>query len=71
MQQRVALARALAPKADCLILDEPFKAMDDALRRRIIALVNKTDAAILLVTHDEEEAALLGCQILPLSSAED
>lgn len=70
MQQRVALARALAPKADCLILDEPFKAMDDALRRRIIALVNKTDAAILLVTHDEEEAALLGCQILPLSSAE-
>lgn len=64
MQQRVALARALAAEGDLLILDEPFKAMDEALRDQIIALTAKTDAAILLVTHEEEEAAALNCEII-------
>lgn len=66
MQQRVALARALALDGDCLILDEPFKAMDEALRRQVIGLVNQTGAAILLVTHDEQEAESLKCGILHL-----
>ena len=66
MQQRVAIARALAMEADCLILDEPFKAMDEALRWKLLELVNKTDGAILLVTHEEEEARQLGCDILRL-----
>lgn len=66
MQQRVAIARALAMEADCLILDEPFKAMDEALRWKILELVNGTDAAILLVTHEEEEARQLSCDILRL-----
>ena len=67
MQQRVAIARALALEGDCLILDEPFKAMDDALRWQILELVNQTTGAILLVTHDEQEAIALGCEILRLS----
>ena len=66
MQQRVALARALAVEADCLVLDEPFKAMDETLRRNVIELVNQSNASILLVTHDAEEAALLECEILHL-----
>ena len=66
MQQRVALARALAFGGDLLILDEPFKAMDDALRFQVIAQVARTKAAILLVTHDEAEADALGCQIMRL-----
>ena len=66
MQQRVALARALAAEGDLLVLDEPFKAMDEALREQIIALVGKTKAAVLLVTHEEAEAAALGCEILRL-----
>ena len=66
MQQRVALARALAVQADLLILDEPFKAMDEALRDQVIALVAQTNAAILLVTHEEEEAQALGCKIITL-----
>ena len=53
-------------EADCLILDEPFKAMDEALRWHTLELVNKTDGAILLVTHEEEEARQLGCDILRL-----
>ena len=64
MQQRVAIARALAWDADLLILDEPFKAMDEQLRRRIMSLVNDTKAAILLVTHEEAEANALGCEII-------
>ena len=64
MQQRVALARAMAVEGSLLILDEPFKAMDEDLRAQVIAQVGKTDAAILLVTHEREEAAALGCEIL-------
>lgn len=66
MQQRVAVARALAADGDLLILDEPFKAMDEALREQIIARVADTKAAILLVTHEESEAEMLGCEIIRL-----
>ena len=66
MQQRVALARALAVEADLLILDEPFKAMDEALRDRVMETVNQTPAAILLVTHDEAEAKALGWEIVKM-----
>ena len=64
MQQRVAIARALAAEGGLLILDEPFKAMDEALREKIIARVGETKAAILLVTHEEAEARQLGCEII-------
>lgn len=64
MQQRAALARAMAFGGDLLILDEPFKAMDEALRFQVIAQTAQTTAAILLVTHEEAEAAALNCEIL-------
>ena len=65
MQQRVALARAMAYDADLLLLDEPFKAMDDALRRSVMQTVADAagDAAVLLVTHSAEEAEALGCTV--------
>ena len=66
MQQRVSVARALAAEGDLLILDEPFKAMDEVLQEQVIELVNRTDAAILLVTHEESEAKALGCKIIRL-----
>lgn len=66
MQQRVAIARALAMDADLLVLDEPFKAMDEVLRNQVIELVSQTNATILLVTHEEEEAKALGCEIIRL-----
>ena len=64
MQQRVALARALAVEGDLLVLDEPFKGLDETLRENMMELVKKTNTAILLVTHEEEEAAALGCDII-------
>ena len=64
MQQRLALARAMAVEGDVLILAEPFKAMDEALRASVMAQIAQTQAAILLVTHDEGEAKALGCEIM-------
>ena len=66
MQQRVALARALAAKGNFLVLDEPFKALDDNLRQQVICQTAETDSAILLVTHDETEAEALGCKVIRL-----
>ena len=66
MQQRVAIARALAADPDLLVLDEPFKGLDEALRQRVLQTVNETKAAVLLVTHEEWEAEALGCTILRL-----
>ena len=66
MQKRVAIARALAASPSLLVLDEPFKAMDSALRERVMGLTAETAkaAAILLATHSEDEARALGCTVL-------
>ena len=70
MQQRVALARALALRSDLLILDEPFKGLDEELRRQVLEKTAQSAAAILLVTHDREEAEALGCRIHLLANSE-
>ncbi len=66
MKQRVAIARALAYGGDALLLDEPLKGLDQALKRQTAALIleNSRDKALLLATHDREEAALLADRIL-------
>ena len=66
MQQRVSIARALAAKPELLVMDEPFKAMDDALRARVLRVTADAlgDAALLLITHSEREAYALGCRVL-------
>lgn len=62
-EQRVALARALAARADVLLLDEPFSALDPSVRAEMHALLIELRAAVeptlLLVTHDRHEAAVL------------
>ena len=59
-QTRVALARALAIKPAIVLLDEPFSALDAALRgdlrTDVIDLLRKSNATAILVTHDREEA---------------
>lgn len=66
MQQRLAIARALAREPELLVLDEPFKAMDEALHMLVLNLMREAmgGAALLLATHSEEEARALDCRIL-------
>lgn len=66
-RQRAALARALAPAPQLLILDEPFSALNEALRRELWSLLKELQRAYevstLMVTHDLEEAFSLGDNI--------
>ncbi len=66
MQQRVSIARALAYRPELLVLDEPFRGLDEDLRRRVSHLISDSaqSASVLLATHSAEEAAALGCRIL-------
>ena len=73
MHRRVALLRALLAAWDFLALDEPFKGLDRATRDDIIRETRARVAGrtVLLVTHDPEEAELMGADVTTLPSAEE
>ena len=66
MKRRVALARALTFDSNALLLDEPFKGMDEDLTARAADLVRKQDKLTIVSTHSEAEAEALGAEILRL-----
>lgn len=69
--QRVALARALAPEPALVLLDEPFAALDTALRASVREQVREAIRAVgataLLVTHDQEEALSVADEVAILT----
>lgn len=71
MRQRVAFLRALATDRELLCLDEPFGALDaitrEELRAWLAELLDARPRSVLLVTHDVEEAVLLGDRVAVLS----
>ncbi|KXF90674.1 ABC transporter ATP-binding protein [Phaeobacter inhibens] len=71
-QQRVALARALAPKPRIMLMDEPFSGLDnrlrDGIRDETLTLLKEEDAAVLLVTHEPEEAMRMADEIALMRS---
>jgi NitT/TauT family transport system ATP-binding protein len=72
MKQRVAIARALAMEPKVLLMDEPFASLDiqtrDLLHEELVGIHKATGRTILFVTHNINEAILLGDRVIVLSS---
>ena len=68
MKRRVAIVRALLPMSDIVFLDEPFKGLDEELKKRVIHYVKEEviGKTVILVTHDKEEAEALSAEYLYL-----
>lgn len=73
MRQRAALARALTSNPPLLLMDEPFGALDEITRMRMNEELQRvwsdTRCAVLLITHNIEEAVLLSDKIVVMTSA--
>ncbi|WP_417248538.1 ABC transporter ATP-binding protein [Celeribacter sp.] len=66
-QQRVALARALAPRPSIMLMDEPFSGLDERLKDEIrdstLDVLKAEGTAVLLVTHEPDEAMRMADEI--------
>ncbi|MCL2786058.1 MAG: ABC transporter ATP-binding protein [Methanomassiliicoccaceae archaeon] len=73
MKQRVAIARTLALRPDVLLMDEPFSALDEQTRKHLDQEIRdiwtKDRKTVVFVTHNINEALLLGTRIVMLSSS--
>jgi NitT/TauT family transport system ATP-binding protein len=71
MQQRLQIARCLAQEPKVLLMDEPFGALDamtrQGLQDEVLSLVRASEATVIFVTHDLEEAIYLGDRVIGLS----
>ncbi len=67
MKQRVAIASALATNSKILLMDEPFGALDSqtrmAMQEHLLKITEESDKTVIFVTHDIEEALILGDRI--------
>ncbi len=72
MRQRCSIARAFNYEGDLLLMDEPFKSLDYQLRidmiNYLLKLWDNTKKSIIFVTHEIDEALMLGDRILLLST---
>jgi sulfonate transport system ATP-binding protein len=71
MKQRVAIARALALNPEILLMDEPFAALDVSTRRllqeQLLQIHQSTKKTVLFVTHNINEAVVLGDRVILMS----
>ena len=68
MRRRASLVRALAFPSDVVVLDEPFTGLDSATRRSVIEFVlrHRHGRTLLVATHGEDDARLLGADLINL-----
>lgn len=66
MQRRVAIARVLAFEGDILLMDEPFKGLDEELKARVASVICEHADSIIMTTHDLREAEMLGCEVISI-----
>ena len=66
MKRRVAIVRAVCAEGDLLLLDEPFKGLDDGTKEQVAAYLKGRFAGrtMVMVTHDARDAKLLGARIV-------
>lgn len=66
MKRRVAIVRAILADSDIIIMDEPFKGLDEELKIQVIKYVKcKTKGkTVIIVTHDKEEADALYAEVV-------
>lgn len=73
MQRRAALARGFIGEPELLLMDEPFVSLDDptaqALRQLLIGLWMRRPTTVIFVTHDRDEAVMLGTRILRMAGS--
>jgi len=72
MQQRLQIARCLAQEPKALLMDEPFGALDamtrQGLQDEVLSLVAASNATVIFVTHDLDEAIYLGDRVVVMSA---
>ena len=72
MKQRVGIARALSMEPKVLLMDEPFGALDALTRAKLqdelLEIVAQTQATVVMVTHDVDEAVLLSDKIVMMTN---
>jgi NitT/TauT family transport system ATP-binding protein len=70
MKRRVAIARALLTDSDLIVMDEPFKGLDDTTKQQVISYIRQKTAGktLLLISHDEEDAPAFEANILRMES---
>ena len=73
MKRRVSLARTMHFQGKMIILDEPFTGLDTDTRQKVIRYIlkNRRNRILLVATHGEDDAALLGAQIIRLEECQN
>lgn len=72
MRRRVAIVRALLSEYDLLLMDEPFKGLDEELKTQVINYVKEytKGKTLIIITHAREEVAMLQANLITMSNTD-